>query len=182
MGKCSHLSDEPHKGTYLSNMAKQNPPSATPQVAVLFYAATTSLELAVGTTTASTTTTTHPAVTLLDNTARTLALASVAWSKSAFACGLLGLRPVRTYRWVLLTMVGVLNAVVVGAAVFHWVRCRPISRAWDGGEGGFCFGVDARNGVQIAAQGELLCVYVCMCVCACLGFVCGSRRGERKKG
>lgn len=126
-----------------------------PQVAVLFYAATTSLELAAGASTSDSADGAGAAVTLLDNAARTLALTAVAWSKSAFACGLLGLRPVRTYRWGLLALVGVLNAVVVGAAVFHWVRCRPIARAWDrDGEGGFCFGVDARNGVQIAAQGE----------------------------
>lgn len=126
---------------------------------VLFYATMTSLELAAGVSStgpsASTTSTAgaSPAVALLDNAARTVALTAVAWSKSAFACGLLGLRPVRAYRWCLLAMVGVLNALVVGAAVFHWVRCRPVSRAWDADVAGVCFGVDARNGVQIGAQG-----------------------------
>lgn len=127
---------------------------------VLFYATITSLEVGAGMSSSiSSTSTVPPAVILLDNVARTLALVAVAWSKSALACGLLGLRPVPKYRWALLAMVGLLNALVVAAAVFHWVRCKPISRAWNDDVNGKCYSAITRNGVQIGAQGESICLY-----------------------
>lgn len=128
-----------------------------PQVLVLFYATMTSLELAlgIGDDSSSSSSAGPSAVLLLDNVARTLALTALAWSKSAFACGLLyGTRPVGRVRLALLGLVGVLNAVVVGAVVFHWARCRPLHKAWDVDVDGACFGWGVRNAVQITAQGE----------------------------
>lgn len=111
------------------------------------------------------------AVPLLDNVARTLALTAMAWSKSAFVCGLLGTQPVKRVRLGLLALVGVLNAVVVGTVVFHWVRCKPLHKAWDVDVDGTCFGWGARNAVQITAQGESLRApfYVRRCYSMLLG-------------
>lgn len=118
-------------------------------------------------------------VPLLDNVARTLALTAMAWSKSAFVCGLLGTQPVKRVRLGLLALVGVLNAVVVGTVVFHWVRCKPLHKAWDVDIDGTCFGWGARNAVQITAQGECLRVWVCLYVFVYMRRFYNTRLGRR---
>lgn len=84
----------------------------------------------------------------------------MAWSKTAFAISLLGLVRHRDAlpRWGLWIMIGLLNSVVISAVIVHWVRCKPVFKAWDmaGVAGGVCFDRVLHNGVQIAAQGMLM--------------------------
>lgn len=88
--------------------------------------------------------------------ARTLALIAVAWSKSALALSFLGTRrggETNPVRWGLRALVGLLNVLVLGVVIVHWVRCRPVFKAWDAGVDGVCFGRAVDDDVQIAAQG-----------------------------
>lgn len=127
-----------------------------PQNIILFYSIMASLELAlgIGGQTATTGDSGPSAVLLLDNIARTLALTALAWSKSSFACSLLGLRNAALIRWSLWAIVASVNAVVMGTVIVHWIRCKPIFKAWDTGVDGTCWSSNIHNATQIAVQGE----------------------------
>lgn len=126
---------------------------------MVLYATVTSLELALGMGGSRPRET--AALLLLDNLARTYALAAAAWSKSALACTLLvvgcggggggGRRAV--IRWALVALVVLLNADAGAAAAAHWVRCRPAFKAWDAAADGSCWPPRVDAAVQIGAQG-----------------------------
>lgn len=123
------------------------------KVVIIFYSAVTSLELALG---AGRRQTSAPpdgpsALLLLDNVARSLALTAMAWSKTSLACTLLRLQAPRLVRAALYSVVVFVNMVLAGAAITHWLRCRPIAAGWGSGDG-TCWSINVQNIVQLSAQ------------------------------
>ncbi|KAG6354995.1 hypothetical protein INS49_004076 [Diaporthe citri] len=91
------------------------------------------------------------ALLLLDNVARSLALTAMAWSKTSLACTLLRLQSPRLARAALYSVVVLVNTVLAGAAIAHWLRCRPIAAGWGSGEGA-CWSINIQNIVGLSAQ------------------------------
>lgn len=123
------------------------------KVVIIFYSAVTSLELALG---AGRRQTSSPpdgpsALLLLDNVARSLVLTAMAWSKTSLACTLLRLQSPRLVRAALYSVVVFVNMVLAGAAITHWLRCRPIAAGWGSGDG-TCWSINVQNIVQLSAQ------------------------------
>lgn len=123
------------------------------KVVIIFYSAITSLELALGT--GRRPTAPRPAgpspLLLLDNVARSLALTAAAWSKTSLACTLLRLQSPRLVRAALYSVLVFVNMVLAGAAIAHWLRCRPIAAGWGSGEGA-CWSINIQNIVGLSAQ------------------------------
>ncbi|KAK2608309.1 hypothetical protein N8I77_006927 [Diaporthe amygdali] len=123
-------------------------------VITIFYAAMTSLELALG---AGRRETSKPppgapsAIPLLDNVTRSLALTAAAWSKTSLACTLLRLQSPRPIRAALYVVIAFVNMVLAGAAITHWLRCRPIAAGWGVGDG-TCWSISVQNIVQLSAH------------------------------
>ncbi|KAL1851334.1 hypothetical protein Daus18300_012580 [Diaporthe australafricana] len=122
-------------------------------VVVIFYSAITSLELALGTGRRQTS---DPApgpsaILLLDNVARSLALTAAAWSKTSLACTLLRLQSPRLVRAALYAVAVLVNMVLAGAAIAHWLRCKPIPAGWGSGDG-TCWSISIQNIVGLSAQ------------------------------
>ncbi|KKY31785.1 putative integral membrane protein [Diaporthe ampelina] len=122
-------------------------------VVIIFYSAITSLELALG---AGRRQTSAPpagpsALLLLDNVARSVALTAAAWSKTSLACTLLRLQSPRPVRAALYSVAVFVNMVLAGAAIAHWLRCRPIPAGWASGEGA-CWSISVQNIVGLSAQ------------------------------
>lgn len=124
-----------------------------PKVVIIFYSAVTSLELALGAGRRQTSTPPDgpSALLLLDNVARSLALTAMAWSKTSLACTLLRLQSPRLVRAALYSVVVFVNMVLAGAAITHWLRCRPIAAGWGSGDG-TCWSINVQNIVQLSAQ------------------------------
>lgn len=120
---------------------------------MIFYSAITSLELALGTGRRQTSPSPSgpSALLLLDNVARSLALTAAAWSKTSLACTLLRLQSPRLVRAALYSVVVFANMVLAGAAIAHWLRCRPIAAGWGSGEGS-CWTISVQNIVGLSAQ------------------------------
>lgn len=124
------------------------------KVITIFYAAMTSLELALG---AGRRETSKPppgapsAIPLLDNVTRSLALTAAAWSKTSLACTLLRLQSPRPIRAALYVIIAFVNMVLAGAAITHWLRCRPIAAGWGVGDG-TCWSISVQNIVQLSAH------------------------------
>lgn len=123
------------------------------KVVIIFYSAVTSLELALGAGRLQTSTPPDgpSALLLLDNVARSLALTAMAWSKTSLACTLLRLQSPRLVRAALYSVVVFINVVLAGAAITHWLRCRPIAAGWGSGDG-TCWSINVQNIVQLSAQ------------------------------
>ncbi|POS68620.1 hypothetical protein DHEL01_v212986, partial [Diaporthe helianthi] len=154
-------------------------------IVVIFYSAITSLELALG---AGRRKTSSPqpgpsALLLLDNVARSLALTAAAWSKTSVACTLLRLQSPRMVRTALYSVVALVNIGIAGAAITHWLRCRPIAAGWGGGGGeGSCWDIDVQNILGLSAQAfsgamDLVLVVVAWQVLWTKGLSVGEKAG-----
>lgn len=142
-----------NKQTNRKTEKKANSKLKQKKVVIIFYSAISSLELALG---AGRRQTSPPpagpsALLLLDNVARSLVLTAAAWSKTSVACTLLRLQSPRLVRAALYSVVVLVNVVMAGAAITHWLRCRPIATGWGGGEGS-CWSINVQNIVGLSAQ------------------------------
>lgn len=75
----------------------------------------------------------------------------MAWSKTSLACTLLRLQSPRLVRAALYSVIVFVNLVIAGAAITHWLRCRPIAAGWGSGEG-TCWSISVQNIVGLSAQ------------------------------
>ncbi|KAF3763408.1 hypothetical protein M406DRAFT_74024 [Cryphonectria parasitica EP155] len=137
-----------------------NPDTNTLQkVLVVFYSTTSSLELALGlgTTTQAINSLSYSSssLLLLDNVARTLALTTAAWSKSALGISLLGLGRKRRALWALGVVIASVNMEAIGTTLAHWMRCKPVFGAWNDSANGTCWPRRVDSAIQISAQDKL---------------------------
>jgi hypothetical protein len=116
-------------------------------------------------------------------------LTAAAWSKTSLACTLLRLQSPRPVRAALYSVIVLVNVAIAGAAITHWLRCRPVIAAgWGGGgggellEGSSCWGINVQNVVGLSAQAlsaamDLALVFVAWQVLWTKGLSVGEKVG-----